>query len=86
MKTIIALLAVLLLLGGCQSKPAKDGTAIDKIKQVMREGEQDAQQRRPTPPPEVSASLLPPMQIQLGAGPKEAEKRFDVSVVEAPAR
>jgi len=86
MKAFFWLLVASLAFGACQTQPPKDGTAMNKIRQVMAESEQASQKRRIEPPPEISAALMPPMQIQLGAVTGTQEKRFDVNVVEAPAK
>ena len=86
MKNIIWLVFAVVALAGCQAQPPREDITIDRIHETMKEGEQDAKTRRPVPPPEVSAALLPPMNIQLGAAKKSQYKRFDINVVEAPAR
>ena len=79
--------AVLILLSACQSQAPRDGTAIDSIKQVYAEASADARNRRTAPPPEVTASLMPQMNIQLGGvAAKQQEHRFDVNVTALPAR
>ncbi len=81
------LLAVLILASGCQTQAPREGTAIDSIKQAFVEGGTDAKTRRVAPPPEVTASLMPAMNIQLGGvGPVAAERRFDVNVSGLAAR
>ena len=83
----LLLLTVLLASVGCQTRPPKDGTAIDTIRQTFAEATADAQTRRVAPPPEVVASLMPAMNIQLGGeAPDAAERRFDVNVSALPAR
>lgn len=77
----LPLLAVLALLGACQS--FEDGD-----RQLARQGQQlldeSLQQALASPPPaEVQAALLPPLRLDL---PKSAGPRFDVAVSEMPAR
>lgn len=86
MKTRFAVLALSAVLGACQTQAPRDGVAMDSIRETIRSGVADAEQRRPTPPPEVTAALMPPLQVSLGTAGPEEEKRFDVSVVQAPAR
>ncbi len=72
---------------GCQTKAPRDGTAIDSIKQAFEEAKNDARTRRSAPPPEVAASLMPAMNIQLGgAATGTVEHRFDVNVSGLGAR
>ncbi len=77
----LPLLAVLALLGACQS--FEDGD-----RQLARQGQQlldeSLQQALASPPPaEVQAALLPPLRLDL---PNSAGPRFDVAVSEMPAR
>ncbi len=72
-----------LLLAACQtSPPRQQATTLPDIHQALKEG---AHARPPAPPPEVTAALMPPLKIELGQ-PEEQEKRFDIQVVDAPAR
>ena len=81
------MLFTLWLLVGCQSQAPRDGTALDAIRQATSEAEAGEKSRAATPPPEVAAALMPPMQIQLGGmSPGEREHRFDVNVSGLPAR
>jgi MSHA biogenesis protein MshL len=52
----------------------------------MAEAATDAESRQAEPPPGIGAALMPSLQIQLGAKAGAVEKRFDVNVIEAPAR
>jgi len=79
------LVSLLLTLAGCQTQPAKDGTAIDKIQQELKDGQQEAATMPAfEPPPEVSAALMPALELNLGG--QEALNRFDVRVSNADAR
>jgi len=84
MKIILSIL-LLSLLAGCQTQAPRDGSTLNRIRDTLDEGKRNAQSTRPAPPPEVTAALIPPMQVQLGA-PRRAQKRFDISVSEVAAR
>ena len=61
----------------CQTQAPRDGTAIHAMRDALEEANADARTRAVAPPPEVAASLMPPMNIQLGGvSPAEAEHRF----------
>lgn len=78
--------ALIAILAGCQTQPAKNGTAIDDIKAELEKGQQDAAQRPAvTPPAAISAALMPSIDLDLGGSGSEIS-RFDVRVNEAPAR
>lgn len=79
MRELLVAVSILVLLG-CQTKAPRQGTAIDSIKQTFAEAEQDSRSRRAAPPPEVSASLMPALNIELGGLPAAVDKRFDVNV------
>lgn len=85
MKALLVVIG-LLLVGGCQTQAPRDGTAIDRIKKTFVEAEADARVRRAAPPPEVAASLMPPMRIALGGAAARVDKRFDVNVSGLNAR
>lgn len=86
MNKLALVIVSVLALSACKTQEPRDGTALDRIRSVMSEGAATAQNPPPAPPPEVTASLLPALQVQLGGQPAPEENRFDVSVVEAPAR
>ena len=74
-------LAILLGMSACQTQAPRDGTTIDSMRRAFAEASADARTRAVTPPPEVAASLMPPMNIQLGGtSPAQSEHRFDVNV------
>jgi len=79
MRVLLSILG-LLLLAACQTQPAKDGTAVEAMQQVIAEARADAATRPAAPPPEVAASLMPPMTIALGVPEGRRERRFDVNV------
>jgi len=76
----------LLAAAGCQTQAPKEAATIDSIKDALAEAQADASTRRTAPPPEVTAALMPPMNIQLGANAATVERRFDVDVSGLPAR
>ncbi len=79
--------ALLVIAAGCQTGAPKDPTTIDLMKQSLAEASADAGTRRTAPPPEVAASLMPAMNIQLGGGRSTAkDRRFDVNVNGLAAR
>ncbi|MCB1800938.1 MAG: pilus (MSHA type) biogenesis protein MshL [Gammaproteobacteria bacterium] len=82
-----SVIVLALLLAACQTRAPQQGTAIDSIKQVYQEAREDAATRRVAPPPEVTAALMPTMNIQLGGMRSKADDhRFDVNVNGLPAR
>ncbi len=75
-----------LVISGCQTQPPKDGTTIDKIQQELEAGQQQAKNLPAVvPPAEVSAALMPSLELGLGSG-SESLNRFDVRVSNAGAR
>jgi MSHA biogenesis protein MshL len=76
----------LLAIAGCQTQPPRDGTAIDTIRETLAEARQDAERRRVAPPPEVTAALMPPLNVSLGVAEPERTRRFDVNVSGLAAR
>lgn len=80
LKTIsVVFLGILLL--SCGVVPPKNGTTIDLIGDALSEG-MDPQTQPETPPPQVSAALLPSINIQIPTPTGESgvsEPRFDVA-------
>lgn len=78
--------SALFLAAGCQMNPARDSREL-----APNLGSIDDSLKAPpaaapaTPPPEVSAALLPPLQLSVPT-PRVVEPRFDVAVNEMPAR
>jgi len=81
----MALTSLSLLIAGCQTQAPKNGTAIDDIRKELQQGQQQNAAQVQVPPPEVSAALVPEIDLNLGTTGKSAE-RFDVRVNNAEAR
>jgi len=83
-------LASSLVLTACQSNPPRGGRVAENINASLAESLQQSRkmQAQPvTPPPEVSAALLPPLNVELsGIVQAPIERRFDITVNRAPAR
>jgi MSHA biogenesis protein MshL len=84
MKLVQALvIGVVLGLAGCSTSTEKP---VDTAEQERLEAERRAQQAKANaaalknPPPEVTAALLPPLNVNLAAPVKEEERRYNVSV------
>jgi len=79
--TSLSIVLLGLLLTACEVVPSKNGTAIDQIGESLSQGS-DNQMEPETPPPQVSAALLPSINIQVPTPAEEAETgepRFDVA-------
>lgn len=78
------------MLSSCASHPPRGGSVAKQINQSLAESEKQAlaaQQQPVAPPAEVSAALLPPLNVELsGLGQAPIERRFDITVNRAPAR
>lgn len=79
-----------MLLTACQSTAPRGYSGADAISQSLAESvrQSDAVSNTPvTPPPEVAAALIPPMNVELsGVDQSPLERRFDITVDRAPAR
>lgn len=88
--SIVWILAVSVTLTACQLNQPRGGSAADDINTSLAESVQQSRkvQAQPvTPPPEVAAALLPPLNVELsGVGQAPIERRFDITVNRAPAR
>jgi len=83
----LLIVALAVTASGCLSTTAKQATTTDLMMQSLAEAKSDVGTRRTAPPPEVTASLMPAMNIQLGgrrAGVRQ--RRFDVNVNGLAAR
>ena len=71
---------LMLMLGGCQTIGMHDDLApnLPSIDSSLRDAQ--ASESIPTPPPEVTAALLPPVQLALPEAVRPTEPRFDVAV------
>lgn len=83
----ITLMVAILTMTACQTQKPKQPLPIEGIVDTLEQGRDNAEKAaaNPTPPPSVLASLMPPMQIQLGIE-EEDNDRFDVNVINTPAR
>ena len=76
--------SALLILAGCQTQPAKQARSIDEMQALLaKENVQYSQ--KVEPPAEISAALVPAIDLGLGIQGNNQE-RFDVRVTNAPAR
>lgn len=78
----LALMSILLV--SCSSNPPRGGSVADDINESLKQSsaQSAAIVNQPmTPPPEVAAALLPPMNVELsGVAQAPVERRFDVAV------
>ncbi len=83
-------LVSLMLLASCQSTPPRGGAVTDNIMNSLKQSEQQSSavtSTLVTPPPEVTAVLLPAINVEFsGMGQVPVERRFDITVNSAPAR
>ena len=89
MNVLVRLMVILplsMMMFACQTQPAKQGTALDKMREELQQGQQEAlAQPAVIPPAEISAALMPSIDLNLGAVDDMAN-RFDVRVNNAEAR
>lgn len=74
--------AAMLALAGCATHEARDQRTSH---QISAELDQAVVATSQTPPPAVSAALLPPLKIEMPKAAQPQEQRFDLVVSEAPA-
>jgi MSHA biogenesis protein MshL len=80
-------LGSVLLLSACQSGAPKDGPAIDSIHQTLEEESRRISSAAAEPPAEVTAALVPEISLAVATPDAQSDMpRFDVSVVDAPAK
>jgi MSHA biogenesis protein MshL len=82
--TAIALSGLML---GCQTSPQK-AKPLPAIEATLKAAQAQAVRRPIAPPQQISAALLPPIELKLGADKplRSQDRRFDVNVNQAPAR
>jgi MSHA biogenesis protein MshL len=86
---IAALIAVVVVLGGCQSLPSQWGPEVrQRIEDSLQDARTTSEGTAPPPvPEEVRKALLPPLQVQVPQGrAAPTEERFDLVVDNAPVR
>ncbi len=79
--TIITLMLVVLLLAACGSPGQKPNSMFDRINAEMNQAARD----RKVSSDGIDQALMPPLQIEMPKTENDAETRFDLSVVKAPA-
>lgn len=79
--TLLTLLVVILLLAACGSPAPKPGAAFDQIDSELGQ----AASARKAGNDGLDKALMPPLQIEMPKSVSEADLRFDLSVVKAPA-
>jgi MSHA biogenesis protein MshL len=84
--TMLAALTSVLLVS-CASKPPRGGSVADEINNSLKESAEQGATKPQTPPPEVAAALMPPLNVELsGVAQAPVERRFDITVNRANAR
>lgn len=87
LKISVLATAVSLLLTSCAGNPPRGGSVADEINKSLQESAQQTPEQPATPPPEVAAALMPPLNVELsGVAQAPVERRFDVSVNRTKAR
>ncbi len=80
-------LCLVLLLSACESMAPEKGPSIDRIQQALEEQPGETGVQPAEPPAEVAAALVPEISLAVASGDEQSDSpRFDVSVVDAPAR
>lgn len=80
---------IILLLTSCAAKPPRGDSVADEINKILQESIQQpvAKKIPETLPPEVSAALMPPLNIEFTGIPQAPiERRFDITVDRVNAR
>jgi MSHA biogenesis protein MshL len=77
-------LATLAAIAGCSTPgPMRDRSLHPEVRDAL--AEPSAPPRKPAPPPELAAALVPPADLSLGALGTRPEPRFDLNVSGLPA-
>jgi len=79
--TLLTLVLVILVLASCSSPGQKPGTTLDRINAELARGASE----RKASNDGIDQALMPPLQIEMPKAVSDAEMRFDLSVVKAPA-
>ncbi|MFA6312362.1 MAG: secretin N-terminal domain-containing protein [Sterolibacterium sp.] len=79
--TLFTLILVILVLASCGSPAQKPGNAFDRINAELGR----AASERKVANDGIDQALMPPLQIEMPKAINDAELRFDLSVVKAPA-
>ncbi len=88
-KFVLMIVIFTLLLTSCSTKPPRGGSVADEINKSLQKITQQASvKNKPgTLPPEVSAALMPPLNIEFsGISQTPVERRFDITVDRVNAR
>ena len=84
---LIVTLTSFFVLTACQTQAPKENTSIQDMRQELIKGQQEALAGPAViPPSEISAALMPSIDLNLGGGQEDASHRFDVRVNNAEAR
>jgi MSHA biogenesis protein MshL len=76
-----------LLLSACAANPPRGGSVATDINNSLRESAVQSATQPATPPPEVAAALMPPLNVAFsGIAQAPVERRFDITVNRARAR